>query len=58
MSRARLRRGQRLAPEARRESLLAVAAELLLEQGYLPLGVQDVADGAKVSKALVYKFFR
>lgn len=57
MSRARLRRGQRLAPEARRESLLAVAGDLLLEQGYLPLGVQDVADGAKVSKALVYKYF-
>lgn len=57
MSRVRLRRGQRLAPEARRESLLAVAADLLLEQGYLPLGVQDLADGAKVSKALVYKYF-
>lgn len=57
MSSARFRRGQRLAPEARRESLLAVAGDLLLEQGYLPLGVQDVADGAKVSKALVYKYF-
>jgi AcrR family transcriptional regulator len=57
MSAARLRRGRRLAPEARRESLLDVAAGLLLEQGYLPLGVQDVADAAKVSKALVYKYF-
>lgn len=57
MSRVRLRRGRRLAPEARRESLLAVAGELLLERGYLPLGVQDVADSAKVSKALVYKYF-
>lgn len=57
MSGVRLRRGQRLAPEARQESLLAIAAELLLEQGYLPLGVQDLADGAKVSKALVYKYF-
>lgn len=57
MSRARLRRGQRLTPDARRESLLAVAGELLLEQGYLPLSVQAVADGAKVSKALVYKYF-
>ncbi len=54
---ARLRRGRRLAPEARRESLLDVAAALLLEQGYLPLGVQDLADAAKVSKALVYKYF-
>ncbi len=57
MSGGRLRRGRRLAPEARRESLLAVAGELLLEQGYLPLSVQDLADGAKVSKALVYKYF-
>ena len=46
-----------MAPEARRESLLDVAAGLLLEQGYLPLGVQDLADAAKVSKALVYKYF-
>jgi AcrR family transcriptional regulator len=54
---ARLRRGRRLAPEARRESLMDVAAGLLLEQGYLPLGVQDLAEAAKVSKALVYKYF-
>lgn len=57
MSRVRLRRGQRLTPEARRESLLAIASDLLLEQGYPPLGVQDLADRAKVSKALVYKYF-
>lgn len=53
----RLRRGRRLAPEARRESLLQVAAELILAQGFLPIGVQELADAAKVSKALVYRYF-
>lgn len=57
VSGARLRRGQRLAPEARRALLLEVAAKLVLEQGYLPLGVQELAEAAKVSKALVYKYF-
>lgn len=46
-----------MAPEARRESLLDVAAGLLLEQGYLPLGMQELADAARVSKALIYKYF-
>lgn len=55
--RKRLRRGRRLAPEARRETLLQVAADLVLEQGFLPVGVQDLADAAKVSKALVYRYF-
>lgn len=55
--RKRLRRGRRLAPQARRESLLQAAAELVLEQGFLPIGVQDLADAAKVSKALVYRYF-
>jgi AcrR family transcriptional regulator len=55
--RKRLRRGRRLAPEARRETLLVVAGELVLEQGFLPIGVQDLADAAKVSKALVYRYF-
>jgi len=57
MRSARLRRGRRLTPEARRESLLDVAAALVLEQGYLPLGMQDLADAAKVSKALIYRYF-
>ncbi|MFC3077428.1 TetR/AcrR family transcriptional regulator [Phenylobacterium terrae] len=55
--RKRLRRGRRLAPEARRETLLEVAGDLVLEQGFLPIGVQDLADAAKVSKALVYRYF-
>ncbi|WP_334164001.1 TetR/AcrR family transcriptional regulator [Phenylobacterium sp.] len=55
--RKRLRRGRRLAPETRRETLLEVAAELVLGQGFLPIGVQDLADAAKVSKALVYRYF-
>ena len=56
-ARNRPRRGRRLAPEARRETLLQAAAELVLEQGFLPIGVQDLADAAKVSKALVYRYF-
>lgn len=50
-------RGQRLAPEARRGLLLETAAGLVLEQGHLPVGVQDLAEAAKVSNALVYKYF-
>jgi AcrR family transcriptional regulator len=57
VKRRRLRRGRRLAPQARRELLLDVAAARLLEQGYLPLPAQDLADAAKVSKALVYRYF-
>lgn len=51
------KRGQRLAPEARRALLLESAAGMVLEQGYLPLPIQDVAQAAKVSKALVYRYF-
>lgn len=50
-------RSQRLAPEARRGLLLETAAGLVLEQGHLPVGVQDLAEAAHVSKALVYKYF-
>ncbi|MDD3836824.1 MAG: TetR/AcrR family transcriptional regulator [Phenylobacterium sp.] len=57
VKRRRLRRGRRLAPEARRGLLLDVAAARLLEQGVLPLPVQELADAAKVSKALVYRYF-
>ena len=52
-----MRRGRRLAPQARRAALLDVAAALVMEQGYLPLAVQDLAEAAKVSGALVYRYF-
>lgn len=51
------RRGRRLAPETRRALLLETAASMVLEQGFLPLGVQDLAEAARVSKALVYRYF-
>lgn len=51
------RRGRRLAPEARRSFLLETAAGMVLEQGFLPLSVQDLAKAARVSKALVYRYF-
>jgi AcrR family transcriptional regulator len=46
-----------LAPEVRRTLLLEAAAGLVLEQGFLPLPVQDLAEAARVSKALVYRYF-
>lgn len=55
--RRRLRRGRRLAPHERRDLLLDVAAARLLDQGFLPLPVHDLAAAAKVSKALVYRYF-
>jgi AcrR family transcriptional regulator len=51
------RRGRRLAPETRRALLLETATVLVLEQGFLPLGVPDLAEAARVSKALVYRYF-
>lgn len=57
VTRAAPRRGRRLAPETRRALLLKTAAGMVLEQGYLPLGVQDLAEAARVSKALVYRYF-
>lgn len=57
VSATRAPRSQRLAPEARRGLLLEAAARLVLEQGHLPVGLQDLAEAAKVSKALIYKYF-
>ncbi|WP_340644711.1 TetR/AcrR family transcriptional regulator [Phenylobacterium sp.] len=57
MTSKRLRRGQRLPPQERRSLLLEVAAGQVLEQGVLPIGVEELAQAAKVSKALVYRYF-
>lgn len=51
------RRGRRLAPEDRRALLLDTAAGMVREQGFLPLGVQDLAAAARVSKGLIYRYF-
>lgn len=53
----RPRRGLRLPPQERRELLLDVAAERVLEQGVLPIAVEELAQAARVSKALVYRYF-
>jgi AcrR family transcriptional regulator len=47
----------RLAPEARRDLILAAARPLVLEQGYLPLASEALSRAAGVSKALVYAYF-
>ena len=57
MTSKRPRRGQRLPPQARRDLLLDVAAEQVLEQGVLPIGIEELAQAAKVSKALIYRYF-
>jgi AcrR family transcriptional regulator len=47
----------RLATNARREQLLDAAAQLIVEQGFLPLPLERLARMAKVSKALIYAYF-
>ncbi|HQT54283.1 TetR/AcrR family transcriptional regulator [Phenylobacterium sp.] len=44
-------------PHERRAQLLDVAAERVLGQGVLPVGVEALAQAAKVSKALIYRYF-
>ena len=47
----------RLAPEVRRDQILAVAAKMVLDQGCLPLNLEALARAAGISKALVYAVF-
>jgi AcrR family transcriptional regulator len=48
---------QRLAPEDRREAILAVAAEAFREQSYDRVSLATVAAAAGASEALVHKYF-
>jgi AcrR family transcriptional regulator len=48
---------KRLPPDARRTQLLAVASEMVLEQGGLPLSIAGIGRKAGVSKALFYAYF-
>lgn len=48
---------QRLSPEVRRAQILDAAARMILEQGHLPLPVEQLARAAGSSKALVYTYF-
>ncbi len=50
-------RGRRLAPELRRSQILQAAARMVVEQGYLPLPIEQLARAAGTSKALVYTYF-
>ncbi len=55
LDRSRSRR--RLAPADRKTQLLDAAARLIVEQGFLPLNMERLAEAAGVSKALVYSYF-
>lgn len=48
---------RRLTPEARRAQLVESAAQLALEQGYLPAPLERIGLAACASKALVYAYF-
>jgi AcrR family transcriptional regulator len=47
----------RLAPEARRQQLVEVAARLLTEQGPAHLQIKELAEVAGVTRPVVYRFF-
>jgi AcrR family transcriptional regulator len=48
---------RRLAPELRRTHILDAAAQLIVEQGFLPLPIERLARTAGTSKALIYTYF-
>jgi AcrR family transcriptional regulator len=50
-------KGKRLSPELRRSQILEAAARLVVEQGYLPLPVEQLARAAGASKPLIYTYF-
>lgn len=51
------RRRTRLAPEARRDQLLDIAAAVITDEGMAAMTMDRVAERAEVSKALVYRYF-
>lgn len=51
------RQRKRLSPQLRRTQILDAAAQLILEQGYLPLPTERLARTAGSSKALIYTYF-
>lgn len=54
---AEAKRRTRLSPEARRDQLLDIAAAVVAEEGTKAMTMERVAEGAGVSKALVYRYF-
>lgn len=51
------KRRTRLSPEARRDQLLDIAAAVVADEGTQAMTMERVAEGAGVSKALVYRYF-
>jgi len=50
-------KSKRLSPDVRRAQMLDTAARMIVEQGYLPLPVEELARQAGASKALIYAYF-
>ena len=48
---------KRLAPEQRRAEILDAATRLIVQQGYLPLPLEQLGRAAGISKALIYTYF-
>jgi AcrR family transcriptional regulator len=48
---------QRLAPALRRAQIMDAAAELIVNQGFLPLSMERLGDAAGSSKSLIYAYF-
>jgi AcrR family transcriptional regulator len=51
------RKRVRLSPEIRRAHIIESAAQQIVQQGYLPLPIEQLANSAGASKALLYKYF-
>lgn len=47
----------RLAPDARRAQILDAAAQMILEQGVLPVPLEALSRSLQVSKPLIYSYF-
>lgn len=56
-TRARQGKSRRLPPNVRKAQILDSAARLVVEQGYLPLSMEQLARAAGTSKALIYAYF-
>lgn len=50
-------KSRRLPPDVRKAQILDSAARLVVEQGYLPLPIEQLARAAGASKALIYAYY-
>jgi AcrR family transcriptional regulator len=48
---------QRLTPAIRKTQIMDAAARLIVQQGFLPLPIEQLAEAAGSSKALIYTYF-